>query len=103
MAYRLVWKSEAIAEFEQLDRAIKQQAFGQLKKLEPQLGKDLGKKLGLDLTGYQKLSFYRGQFRIVYRVDGTVKRVTIFGIGPREGEKVYREVAQRIERERDER
>lgn len=88
-----------------MDRAIKQQAFGQLKKLEraPQLGKDLGKKLGLDLTGYQKLSFYRGQFRIVYRVDETVKRVTIFGIGPREGEKVYREVAQRIERERDER
>ncbi|MCI2430327.1 type II toxin-antitoxin system RelE/ParE family toxin [Candidatus Acetothermia bacterium] len=98
MAYKLVWKAEAKEEFEKLDNAIKRQALVQFRKLQeaPQLGQDLGKKLGLDLTGYQKLSFYRQQYRIVYRVDEQAKKVTIYAIGPRESEEVYREVAKRI-------
>jgi len=105
MAYKLVWKAEAKEEFEKLDRSIKQQALSQFKKLQsaPQLGKDLGRKLGLDLTGYKKLNFYRKKYRMVYRIDEAAKRVTIFGLGPREAEQIYREVAKRIEAEREER
>jgi mRNA interferase RelE/StbE len=99
MVYRLVWKVEAKEEFEELDNAIKRQALVQFKKLEerPQLGEDLGRKMGLDLTGYRELSFYRKQYRIVYRVDESAKRVVIIGIGRRESEEVYRRAAQRIE------
>ena len=98
MAYKLVWKADAKEEFEELDRSIKQQALSQFKKLEraPQLGEDLGKKWGLDLSNYKKLRFYRKKYRIVYRIDEAAKQVTIFGIGLREAEQVYREVAKRI-------
>jgi mRNA-degrading endonuclease RelE of RelBE toxin-antitoxin system len=103
MAYRLAWKAEAQEEFERLDRSIKLQALRQLRKLEraPQLGKELGKRLGLDLTGYRKLNFYRGRYRIVYRIDEAANRVMIFGIGPREAGQVYQEVADRLEEEED--
>lgn len=81
--YKLLWKIEAKEEFEKLDNVIKRQALVQFKKLQgtPQLGQNLGKKMGLDLTGYKKLSFYRKQYRIVYRIDEPAKKVTIFGIG----------------------
>jgi len=104
MAYKLIWKAEAKEELEKLDRSIKQQALSQFKKLQraPQLGEDLGMKLGLDLTGYKKLSFYRKKYRLVYRVDEAAEQVTIFGIGLREAEKIYREVARRIQAEREE-
>lgn len=104
MAYELIWKAEAKEEFEKLDRLIKQQSLSQFKKLQraPQLGEDLGMKLGMDLSGYKKLNFYRKKYRIVYRVDEVAKRVTIFGIGLREAERVYHEVAKRIEAEREE-
>jgi mRNA-degrading endonuclease RelE of RelBE toxin-antitoxin system len=105
MAYRLVWKAEVKEEFKKLDHAIQQKAFSQLKKLQraPQLGEDLGMKLGLDLTGYKKLSFYRKKYRIVYRIDEGAKQVMIVGIGLREAERVYREVARRIRAEQEER
>lgn len=98
MAYNLTWKPEAEEEFDKLDHAIQKQAFTQLKKLKlsPQLGRDLGKKAGLDLTGFKKFYFFQKKYRIVYRLDEQKKKVIIWSVGKREDMKVYIETVKRL-------
>lgn len=98
MAYSLKWKTEAEEEFRRLDKAIQQQAFAQFKKLanSPELGKPLGDKAGIDLTGYRKLYFFQKKYRILYELDQKNKEVTIYAIGKREDMKVYQELARRL-------
>lgn len=99
MAYNLRWKVEAERDFEVLDKSVQGQAFTQFRKLInfPELGKPLGKKAGLDLTGYWKLYFFQKKYRIVYKIDEKNKEVIIFAVGKRENMKVYRETIQRLE------
>lgn len=99
MLYSLKWKDEAEQDFASLDKAIQKQAFIQFKKLinSPESGKPLGKKAGLDLTGYRKLYFFQKKYRIVYKLDERNKEVTIFAVGKRENMEVYREVIKRWE------
>lgn len=99
MDYKLKWKSEAEKEFGKLDLSIQKLAFSQFKKLKnsPQLGKPLGNRAGLDLTGYRKLYFFKGKYRIVYRFDEDRNIVTIFSVGKREGMEVYHKVIERLE------
>ena len=98
MAYSLKWKTEAEEEFRRLDKAIRQQAFAQFKKLlnSPELGKSLGDKAGFDLTGYRKLYFFQKKYRILYELDQKNKEVIIYAIGKREDMKVYQELARRL-------
>jgi len=98
MVYKLAWKPEAEGEFGQLDNAIKKQAFTQFKKLtkSPQLGLSLGKKSGLDLTGFKKLYFYQKKYRIVYKLDEVNKIVVIWAVGKREDMKVYAQAVKRL-------
>lgn len=98
MAYSLKWKAEAEEEFRSLDKAIQQQAFTQFKKLahSPELGKPLGDKAGLDLTGYRKLYFFQKKYRILYELHQKNQEVIIYAIGKREDMKVYQELAKRL-------
>ncbi|MBU0693883.1 MAG: type II toxin-antitoxin system RelE/ParE family toxin [Candidatus Omnitrophica bacterium] len=98
MDYNLIWKPEAEEEFDKLDHALQKHAFTQLKKLKksPQLGLPLGKKAGLDLTGFQKLYFSQKKYRIVYQLDEKNKKVIIWSIGKREDMKVYVEAVKRL-------
>ena len=100
MGYNLRWKREAEKEFDDLDNAIRKEAFTQFKKLRdsPQLGKPLGKKAGMDLTGYRKLYFFGKKYRIVYKIDEKNKKVIIFAIDKRDDMKVYREVIGRLKK-----
>lgn len=98
MAYNLKWKPEAAQEFNNLDKAIQQRAFAQFRKLtnSPEVGRPLGNKAGLDLTGYLKLYFFQKKYRIVYELDKKNNEVTIFAIGKREDLKVYRNLLKRL-------
>ncbi|MFH1504669.1 MAG: type II toxin-antitoxin system RelE/ParE family toxin [Candidatus Omnitrophota bacterium] len=101
MVYELTWKPEAEGESDRLDNAIKKQAFTQFKKLtkSPQLGKPLGKKAGLDLTGFKKLYFYQKKYRIIYELDEPNQTVIIWSVGKREDIEVYVQVVKRLENE----
>lgn len=101
MVYDLAWKLEAEREFGQLDNAVKKQALTQFKKLarSPQLGLPLGKKAGLDLTGFRKLYFYQKKYRIVYKLDEVNKEVIVWSVGKREDMKVYVQAVKRLESE----
>lgn len=101
MAYRVTLRDLAVADFEALDRDVQRQANKQFEKLKrnPKLGKDLGHKMGVDLTGYRALRFYKNRYRIVYKILEDQKEVEIWGIGKREAGKIYKMVSERIEHE----
>lgn len=100
MVYRIEFLPEAAREFEALDGSLKKIAAKQIDKLveRPELGEPLGKRMGIDLTGYHKIYFGKKAYRIVYEIQYQKVVVLIIGIGRREKAEIYPEVAQRLQR-----
>lgn len=98
MAYRVEFLPEAAREFDALDGSLKKIAAKQIDKLaeRPELGKPLGKRLGIDLTGYRTIYFGKKGYRIVYEIQRQDVVILIIGIGRRERAEIYREVAKRL-------
>lgn len=101
MGYRVTLRDVAVEDFDALDADTKRQAIKQLNKLKasPELGPDLGHRMGVDLGGYRALHFYKNQYRIVYRVLEATKEVEAWGIAKCEAGSVYKMVSKRIEQE----
>jgi len=99
--YKVTLRDVAVEDFEALDPSVHKQALKQLEKLKrsPQVGKDLGHKMGVNLTGYRALHFYKNQYRIVYRILEEEREVEIWGIGKRQAGKIYRMVGERVKGE----
>ena len=99
--YRVELIQAAEEDFASLDRSLQILALKQLRKLEnhPQTGKPLGKRFGLDLSGYGSLSFGRKRYRIVYRIDKASATVTVMAIGRKAKFEVYRHATERHDRE----
>lgn len=104
MAYKVTLLDFAEKDFEELDGSIQIRAGRQLEKLieAPELGDDLGNKYGVDLSGYKAIHFYKNQYRLIYRIMEDKNEVEVWGIGKREGEKIYRLVSSRTEGEHSE-
>jgi mRNA interferase RelE/StbE len=100
MAYKVEFLPEASREFESLDGSLKKVAAKQIDKLaeRPELGEPLGKRMGIDLTGYRKIYFGKKAYRIIYEIRRQRLVILIIGIGKRERAEIYREVAQRLKR-----
>ena len=98
MPYKVVLTQDAAQDFRDLDKSVKDQVARQLKKLEtsPELGEHLGRKGGLDLTGYYKLYAARKAIRIIYRIVELEVLVEVVAIGKREDMAVYREAVRRL-------
>lgn len=98
MAYRVGFLPEAAREFDALDGSLRKIAAKQIDKLteRPELGKPLGKRMGIDLTGYRKIYFAKKGYRIVYEIHRKEVVILIIGIGRRERAEIYREVAKRL-------
>ncbi len=100
MAYRVEFLPEAAREFDALDGSLRKIAAKQIDKLAetPELGKPLGKRMGIDLTGYRKIYFAKKGYRIIYEIQRQKLVILIIGIGKRERAEIYREVAKRLRR-----
>ncbi len=100
MAYKVEFLPEAAREFEALDGSLKRVVAKQIDKLaeRPELGEPLGKRMGIDLTGYRKTYFGKKGYRIVYEILRDRLVVLIIGIGKRERAEIYQEVARRLGR-----
>jgi mRNA interferase RelE/StbE len=98
LPYKVVLTADAAQDFRDLDKSVKDQVARQLKKLEisPELGEHLGRKDGLDLTGYYKLYAARKAIRIIYRILEMEVLVEVVAIGKREDMAVYREAVRRL-------
>ncbi|MFZ1059486.1 MAG: type II toxin-antitoxin system RelE/ParE family toxin [Candidatus Rokuibacteriota bacterium] len=100
MAYKVEFLSEAGQEFDALDGSLKKIAAKQIDKLaeKPELGEPLGKRMGVDLSGYRKTYFGKKAYRIVYEIQRQKLVILIIGIGKRERAEIYKEVARRLGR-----
>lgn len=98
MPYSVLLTADAADDFRRLDGSLKQPVAKQLKKLEssPLLGEHLGKRAGLDLTGYYKLYAAKKTVRIVYRIIERRVVVEVVAIGKREDLAVYETALRRI-------
>lgn len=101
MAYKIEFIPGAGKDFEDLDMSLKKEASKKIEGLaeNPFLGKPLGNKLGIDLTGFYKIYFYKKKYRIVYRIaEERIEVIEIVGIGKRDKEEIYKLVAKRLKR-----
>ncbi|MFZ2631419.1 MAG: type II toxin-antitoxin system RelE/ParE family toxin [Desulfosalsimonadaceae bacterium] len=100
MAFKVELHPEAVRDFDALDGSIQKEVAKKIEALSenPFLGKPLGNKLGMDLTGFFKLYAARKKYRIVYRLlKGRLEVVEIIGIGKREKEKICKLIVRRLQ------
>jgi mRNA interferase RelE/StbE len=63
----------------------------------PFLGKPLGNKMGLDLTGFYKLYVSRKKYPLVYRLEKQyLEFIEIIGIGKREKQELYKRIFKHL-------
>ena len=101
MAYKIEFLPDAEKDFNNLAGSLKKQASKKIDSLteNPYLGKPLGNKLGIDLTGFSKLYFAKKKYRIVYRLTGEhIEVIEIIGIGKRDKAEVYKLIAKRLKK-----
>lgn len=99
MAFKIEFHPDAEKDFDRLDGSIQKVVAKEIDALSenPFLGKPLGNKMGLDLTGFYKLYAARKKYRIVYRLlKDYLEVIEIIGIGKREKEAVYKLILKRL-------
>ena len=104
MSYRIVYTEEAYNDLEALDGSIKFQVDAAILKVsqnplpnsEGGLGKPLGNKQGVNLTGYYKIKLVKSGIRVVYQLVRVDEIMTIIVIAARADDEVYEIAAKRI-------
>jgi len=99
MKFKIVFHPDAAREIPELDNRQKVLVLKQIKKipLTPGIGKQLGSKKGLDLSGYRKMYADRKKIRIVFKIVEKKILIQIIVIGKRDNMKVYKKAAKRIQ------
>lgn len=99
MSYKIILKSGADDDLEQLSHAQRILIYKQFKKLEtsPQLGILLGNKSGYDLTGCRKMYADKKKLRIVYKIIDDIVEVEVIAIGKRNDMEVYQKASERTQ------
>lgn len=92
---------DAEADFSSIDGSIKKEIAKKIDALaeNPYLGKPLGNKFGIDLTGFYKLYVGKKKCRVVYRlIGGYLEVIEIIGIGKRDKAEIYKMIAKRLKK-----
>jgi mRNA interferase RelE/StbE len=99
MNHKIVFIPEAVADYKKLDGSVKKIIHAKLEALKENLflGKPLGNKHGIDLTGFYKLYANEKKYRIVYRILGPkkIEILEIWGIGKRDKAEIYKLIHSR--------
>ena len=98
MNYKLILTKHAKKDLDALDKSIAIEVIKKLEKLlaNPLLGKPLGNKLEMNLTGYYKLYACKKKIRIIYTISKEKLIIEVIGIGKRANEKIYKEIMKRL-------
>ena len=100
MSFKVELHPKAVRDFDALDGSIRKEIVKKIDALSgnPFLGKPLGNKLGMDLTGFFKLYVAKKKYRIVYRIlKGRLEVIEIIGIGKREKAEIYKLIFRRFQ------
>jgi len=100
MVSKIEFHPAAAKEFDALDGSLKKEVASKIDALaeNPFLGKHLGVRANVNLTGFYKLYVAKKTYRIVYRLIGKeIEIVEIIGIGKRDKKQIYKLVVRRVE------
>jgi len=84
-------------DLKQLNNSVRIEVFKKLQKIQhsPELGKSLGNKNNMNLTGLRKVYVSKKKIRIIYEIVNNILVVYILAIGKREDMEVYKQAEQR--------
>ncbi len=90
----------ALKDYKNLDGSIRKAVNKKIDglKINPFLGKKLGKKQGNNLSDFFKLYVYSKTYRIIYRLitPTEIEIIEIVGIGKRDKGEIYHTIIKRI-------
>jgi len=100
MIYKIKYHPQVYSDLKSLDKGTRKKVLKKIEQLEekPLLGKLLGNKAGLDLTGYRKLYVDKRRIRIVYGIEDELLSIMIIAVGKRENLEIYKLAYQRLEK-----
>jgi len=86
-----------IEDMKKLNNSIQILVLKKIKQLQqsPELGKPLGNKNGMNLSGLKKVYVAKKQVRIVYEILNDILIIRVVAIGKREDMEVYKEAEKR--------
>lgn len=95
--YKLIYHPLVKEDLKQLNNSIRIEVFKKIEKIKqsPELGKPLGNKNGMNLTGLLKVYVAKKSIRIVYEVIDDVLVIKVIAIGKRENMLVYKQAEER--------
>jgi mRNA interferase RelE/StbE len=98
--YNFKFYEEAEKDLSKLNNSVKKLFAKKLSQIikNPEIGKDLGNKNNLNLSGLKKVYFDNKKYRIVYEIKENEIIVHIIAVGKRDDMKVYKEAANRYEK-----
>ena len=98
--YDFKFYEEAEKDLSKLNNSVKKLFAKKLSQIikNPEIGKDLGNKNNLNLSGLKKVYFDNKKYRIVYEIKEHEIIIHIIAVGKRENMKVYKEAANRYEK-----
>lgn len=98
--YDFKFYEEAEKDLSKLNHSIKKLFIKKLTQIihNPEIGKALGNKNNLILSGLKKVYFDNKRYRIVYEVKDKEVFIHLIAIGKRDNMKVYKEAHARYEK-----
>ena len=98
--YNFKFYEEAEKDLSKLNNSVKKLFVKKLTQIihNPEIGKNLGNKNNLNLTGLKKVYFDNKRYRIVYEIIKNEIIIHIIAIGKRDNMKVYKEDSNRYEK-----
>jgi mRNA interferase RelE/StbE len=98
--YDFKFYEEAEKDLAKLNNSVKKLFAKKLSQIikNPEIGKDLGNKNNLNLSGLKKVYFDNKKYRVVYEIKENEIIIHIIAIGKRDNMKVYKEAANRCEK-----
>ena len=96
--YKFKFHEEAEKELGKLNKTIQILFTKKLKQIleNPEIGKELGNKANLDLTGLKKVYFDNKRYRIVYKLIDDEIMIYIIAVGKRDNLTVYKKASEQI-------
>ena len=95
--YDFKFYKEAEKDLSKLNKSVQNLFVKKLSQLikNPEIGKDLGNKNNMNLSGLKKVYFDNKRYRIVYEIKEQEIIIHIIAIGKRDNMKVYKEASKR--------
>jgi len=95
--YEIKYHPLVEADLKELNNSVRLEVFKKLKKIQqtPEIGKPLGNKNNMNLSGLFKVYVVKKQVRIVYEIIENILVVKVIAIGKRESMEVYKQADER--------